>query len=140
MNTPLAEEYLVEGKPTYMGDFYAMTIEMNIEGMVAKIPPALKSGIQEMDASQAYPENLLEINPGTAAKLNIEDGNAVRVTSPRGGIKCMAKVTDRIDPRVVHLYHGFAKSNCNVLTDHKICDPITGSTGLKSLLCKVEKI
>jgi len=57
VNTPLAEEYLVEGKPTYMGDFYAMTIEMNIEGMVAKIPQALKSGIQEMDASQAYPDD-----------------------------------------------------------------------------------
>jgi len=40
----------------------------------------------------------------------------------------------------VHLYHGFKESNCNVLTDHKAFDPITGSTGLKSLLCKVEKI
>jgi hypothetical protein len=33
VNTPLAEEYLVEGKPTYMGDFYAMAIEMYVEGM-----------------------------------------------------------------------------------------------------------
>ena len=41
VNTSLAEEYLVEGKPTYMGDFYAMAIEMNIEGMVAKMPQAL---------------------------------------------------------------------------------------------------
>lgn len=49
-------------------------------------------------------------------------------------------VTDRIDPRVVHLYHGFKESNCNVLTDHRASDPITGSTGLKSPLCKVEKI
>lgn len=86
------------------------------------------------------PENLLEINPQTAAKLNIEDGNVVRITSPRGSIKCSAHVTDRIDPRVVHLYHGFKESNCNILTDHKACDPITGSIGLKSLLCKVEKI
>jgi len=86
------------------------------------------------------PENLLKINPRTAANLNIEDGNVVAVSSPRGSIRCAAKVTDRIDPRVVHLYHGYKESNCNVLTDHKAFDPITGSTGLKSLLCKVEKI
>ncbi len=84
------------------------------------------------------PENLLEINPETAAKLGIKDGNVASVESPRGRIKCMVKITDRIDLRVVHLYHGFEKSNCNVLTDHKAFDPITGSTGLKSLLCKVE--
>jgi len=39
----------------------------------------------------------------------------------------------------VHLYHGFTESNCNVLTDHEACDPITGSVGMKSLLCKVER-
>ena len=105
-------------------------LEMYTHSMMHNIPP-----LREL-----FPENLLEINPDTAAKLDIEDGNVVRVTSPRGGIKCMAKVTDRIDPRVVHLYHGFEECNCNVLTDHKVCDPITGSTGLKSLLCKVEKV
>ena len=86
------------------------------------------------------PENLVEIHPDTASKLEINDGNVVRVESPRGRIKCAAHITDRIDPRVVHLYHGFKESNCNVLTDHRASDPITGSTGLKSLLCKVERI
>jgi len=86
------------------------------------------------------PENLVEIHPDTASKLGINYGNVVRVESPRGRIKCAAHITDRIDPRVVHLYHGFKESNCNVLTDHRASDPITGSTGLKSLLCKVKKI
>jgi anaerobic selenocysteine-containing dehydrogenase len=88
---------------------------------------------------EVFPDNLLEINPETAAQLDIKDGSFVRVTSPRGAIKCAAYLTDRIDPRVVHLYHGFKEGNCNVLTDHKACDPITGSTRLKSLLRKVEK-
>jgi len=86
------------------------------------------------------PENLLEINPEAAVKLGIRDSDIIRVASPRGGIKCKALVTDRIDPRVVHVYYGFGESNCNVLTDHRACDPITGSVGLKSLLCKVERI
>jgi anaerobic selenocysteine-containing dehydrogenase len=86
-----------------------------------------------------FPENLLEINPKTAMELGIEDGDVVGVESPRGRVKCKAYVTDCIDPRVVSLYHGFSESNCNVLTDHKVCDPVTGSTGLRSLLCRVKK-
>ena len=81
------------------------------------------------------PENLVEIHPDTASKLEINDGEVVEVSSPRGSIQCKARVTNSIDPRVVHLYHGFKESNCNVLTDHKAFDPITGSVGMKSLLC-----
>ena len=87
-----------------------------------------------------FPKNLLEINPKTAMELGIEDGDVVGVESPRGGIECSAYITDRIDPRVVSLYHGFAESNCNILTDNEALDPVTGSTGLKSSLCKVEKV
>ena len=105
-------------------------LEMYTHSMMRDIP----------ELYEQFPENLLEINPETAAKLSIEDSDIVSVESPRGRIECSAKVTDRIDPRVVSLYHGFSESNCNVLTDNKISDQITGSTGLKSLLCKVEKI
>jgi anaerobic selenocysteine-containing dehydrogenase len=87
-----------------------------------------------------FPKNLLEVNSETAAQLGITDGDFVKISSLRGSITCASYITDRVDPRVVHLYHGFKESNCNVLTDHKAFDPITGSTGLKSLLCKVEKI
>ena len=85
------------------------------------------------------PENLVELHPETASNLKIQDGEVIKVSSPRGSIQCKANVTNSIDPRVVHLYHGFKESNCNVLTDHKVYDPITGSVGMKSLLCKVER-
>ena len=55
-NTPPAEEYLASGKPTYMGDLYAMTVGMQ-EGMIAAIPGVLKSGIPEIDVNAAYPED-----------------------------------------------------------------------------------
>jgi formate dehydrogenase (coenzyme F420) alpha subunit len=89
---------------------------------------------------ELFPNNILEIHPHTAKKLGVRDGNSVKVTSPRGNIKCSAKITDSINSRVVRICHGFEESNCNVLTDNNTYDPITGSTGLKSLLCKVEKI
>jgi anaerobic selenocysteine-containing dehydrogenase len=87
-----------------------------------------------------FPENRLEINPLTAAAIGVAESEPVKISSPRGSITCKAHLTDRIDRRVVQLYHGFKECNCNVLTDHKPCDPITGSTGLKSLLCRVEKM
>lgn len=81
----------------------------------------------------------MEIHPETAAEYDIEDGNTVAVESPRGRIMCRAKISQKILPGVVHLYFGYEDSNANVLTDHATFDPVTGSTGLKSLLCKVEK-
>jgi anaerobic selenocysteine-containing dehydrogenase len=105
-------------------------LEMYTHSMMRNIPELHKQ----------CPKNLLEINPETAKKLNIKSGELVRVESPRGSITCSASVTDRIDARVAHLYHGFKESNCNVLTDHKAFDPMTGSTGLKSSLCRVNKL
>ena len=86
------------------------------------------------------PEDLLEIHPKTAAEYDIEDGNSVSVKSSRGRITCRATVSKKIAPGVVHLFFGYEDSNANVLTDHAAFDLITGSTGLKSLLCQVEKV
>ena len=82
-------------------------------------------------------EYLLEIHPDNTSKLGIEDGCIVSVESPRGCIKCRAKVSKRIASGVVHLYLRYEDSNANILTDHAAYDPVTGSTGLKALLCKV---
>ena len=52
-NTTLAEEYLVEGKTTYMGDSYVEIVDM-YGGMIGNIPQALKSGIPEKAPDQTY--------------------------------------------------------------------------------------
>ena len=56
VNTPLAEEYLVEGKTTYMGDMYVLMTDMN-EKQIAQIPQGLKTGIRETALDQAYPKD-----------------------------------------------------------------------------------
>ena len=86
------------------------------------------------------PRAITELHPATAATLGIAAGDAVKVSSPRGSIVTAAQVTNRIDARVVHVTYGFEDGNANVLMDHRACDPITGSTGLKSCLCRVEKL
>jgi anaerobic selenocysteine-containing dehydrogenase len=85
------------------------------------------------------PADVVEIHPTTAGVLAIRDGEQVRVESPRGQVSAQARLTDSIDPRVVHLSFGFRESNANRLTDHAAFDPVTGSTGLKSLLCRVAR-
>ena len=52
-NTTSAEEYLVEGKPTYMGDSYVEIVDM-YGGMIWNISQALKSGVPKMAPDQPY--------------------------------------------------------------------------------------
>ena len=106
-----------------------------------KLKPYTHSMMRNIPSLRAEePEDKLEINPKTASLLGIQDGDQVAIESPRGRIECKAKVTDIIDPRVVHLHFGFAESNANVLTDNAAFDPVSGSTAMKSSLCKVSKL
>jgi anaerobic selenocysteine-containing dehydrogenase len=80
------------------------------------------------------------MHPATALECNVKDGDWVKVTSPRGAVTVRTRVTDKIMPQVVHLPHGWIDADCNALTDHAKRDPISGFPGLKSSLCRVEKI
>jgi predicted molibdopterin-dependent oxidoreductase YjgC len=63
-----------------------------------------------------YPEALVEINPGDAARIKIEDGQAVRASSRRGSIVLRAKVTQKTTPGVVFIAFHFAEAAANLLT------------------------
>lgn len=95
-----------------------------------------------------YPEPLLQIHPDTAKKLDIKDGDWVRIETPRGSVKHKAKLFDGLHPSVVATTfgwwygydNGWKEVNINVLTDNKHFDPQVGSTPIKSLLCRVGKV
>jgi len=53
------------------------------------------------------PENPLIINPATAARYGVADGQVVWLESPYGKVKARVKATTRIHPEVVGLQHGF---------------------------------
>jgi formate dehydrogenase alpha subunit len=63
-----------------------------------------------------YPEARVEINPADAARLRIEDGEAVRVSSRRGSIVLRAWVTRRTTAGVVFIPMHFAEAAANLLT------------------------
>ena len=103
-----------------------------------------------------HPEPIVQIHPDTAVSLGIKDGDWVFVESPRGKITQKCQIFDGLNPRVVHVQHGWWypeeegaepslygiwKSNCNVLTDDDpdACNPISGGWPLRTLLCRVTK-
>ena len=63
-----------------------------------------------------YPEARVEINPADAARLQIEDGDAVRVSSRRGTIVLRAWVSTRATAGVVFIPMHFAEAAANLLT------------------------
>ena len=93
-----------------------------------------------------------EIHPEIAAKYNIQDGDWIKISSPRGSIYQQAKLTEEIRPDVVSVEHGWWypeikehdhgvwDCNANILTNNKPpYDPAFGTYQLRALLCKVEK-
>jgi formate dehydrogenase alpha subunit len=63
-----------------------------------------------------YPEARIEISPADAARLKIEDGQAVRASSRRGSIVLRAWVTPRTTVGVVFIPMHFAEAAANLLT------------------------
>jgi anaerobic selenocysteine-containing dehydrogenase len=95
---------------------------------------------------------IVEIHPDTARDRDIEDGDWVWIESPRGRIQQKARLTRGIDPRVVHIEHGWWfpeepapeygvwKSNANVLTNSgPPYDPAIGTYQLRAMLCDIGK-
>ena len=94
---------------------------------------------------------LAEIHPATAARHSIANGDWMWIETRRGRIRQKAKLTTGIDPRVIHVEHGWWfpeepapdygiwKSNANLLTDNQPpYDPAMGTYQLRGLLCRVE--
>lgn len=84
-------------------------------------------------------ESYIEISPGRALDLNIENGEKVRVSSRRGVIEVLAKVTDIVNESVVFMPFHFAEGAANRLTNAAL-DPVTDIPEYKVCAVKIEKI
>lgn len=101
------------------------------------------------------PDPILEINPATAAKLGIKEGDWVYIENQFGKCKERAHLMPAIKPDVVHATHGMWypeedgeepnlygvwKSNINTLIPHKHIGKLGFGAPFKSILCKVYKV
>jgi len=101
------------------------------------------------------PDPLTEIHPDTASRLDIKDGDWIYIENKYGRCKQKARLTDGIDPRVVHAQHGWWfpekpgpepeffgawESNVNLL----LPGGWTGKSGLgypfKAQMCRVYRV
>ena len=119
----------------------------------SRIPFFFNSEFRQLPTlRRAYPHPRVEIHPDVAARLGIGEGDEVWIETRRGRMKQRAKLSRGIDPRVVHVEHGWwfpeapgpehgvFESNANLLTDNgPPYDPAMGTYQLRALLCRVSK-
>ena len=80
-----------------------------------------------------------DISTADAARLQIADGETIRVSSRRGSVTVRAKVTDDMPAGMVWMAFHFRESNANWLTNPAM-DPITKTAEYKACAVKIEKI
>jgi anaerobic selenocysteine-containing dehydrogenase len=103
--------------------YYTHTQHRNIQGLKEK-----------------NPEPYAEVNPETAAKYGIKNGDPIVVESNRGQIKVKALLTEDMLEGVVSIPHGWpGEANVNLLTDVHCREPIMGYPQMKSQLCAIRK-
>ena len=119
----------------------------------ARIPMYFQSEFRQLPTlRRGRREPECEIHPDTATELGLADGDWVSVESPRGRCRQKLRLFEGIDPRVIHVQHGWWfpeevgpdygiwRSNANALTsmDPPYC-PSMGTYQLRALLCRVVK-
>ncbi len=86
-----------------------------------------------------YGREHLEINPADAERLDIRDGDTVRVSSRRGSVELEARITDVVLPGMVFTSFHFPEVAVNRLTN-PARDSIAKIPELKVCAVKVERI
>ncbi len=104
-------------------------------------------GIPSLNRSR--PEPVVTINTKDAAARGIENGDKVRIRTPRGAVVMRGNVTDDIAPGSIDANHAcgspvgpkaWRETNVNTLTDLDQYDPISGFPVYKCLLCDIAKV
>ena len=89
--------------------------------------------------NMVHPEESLEINPIDAKKLDINDGDSIRVSSRRGNLVTKANVTTKVPEGTTFITFHFTETPGNILTNSAM-DPISKTPEYKVCAVKVEKI
>jgi len=142
--------YLHKGKFSRgLGHFHAIEFKEPAESLDAEYPLTLTTGRlmfhyhtgtmtrRSEKLSQEVPEAYIELHPEDAAKVGLNGGKRVRVTSRRGQIELGVRVTKRIKPGIVFIPFHFAEAAANALTNAAI-DPVAKIPEYKVCAVKIE--
>lgn len=84
-------------------------------------------------------EPYVEINPSDSEKLDIKDGDMVKVESRRGNIKIKARITPRVSEGIVFIPMHYREAAANVLTNDSALDRHVKTPEYKVCSVKIEK-
>lgn len=85
------------------------------------------------------PRQLVEVNPEDAQRLQVRDGDYLKITGRRGYIAAQTWVTGRVPEKTVFTTFHFWEANINELTNGAT-DPLAGIPEYKVCAVKLEKI
>jgi len=89
-----------------------------------------------MDA--ILPEETADISPQDAKRLDIVDGEYIRVWSRRGEITVKARLTEEVPPGMVWIAFHFRSACANWLTN-PVFDPVTQTAEYKACAVNIGK-
>jgi predicted molibdopterin-dependent oxidoreductase YjgC len=84
-------------------------------------------------------EGYVEVNPKDAARLELQEGELVKVASRRGEIKIKVRLSPGVGRNVVFIPFHFVESAANVLTNDAL-DPVAKIPEYKVCAVRVDKI
>lgn len=87
---------------------------------------------------------VVDIHPLDAAQQQIEDGDQLQISTPKGSIVMPARVSPVVHPGSIRIAWGWGDYkvdyNLNTLTDDEVRNPITGTPGQRSFMCRVSRV
>ena len=96
--------------------------------------------IRKGDAlNSVAPEAYVELNPDDAKRMDIDNGQRVRVSSRRGAIEVKVLYSERVGEGKVFIPFHYKEAAANVLTNTAL-DPVSKIPELKVCAVKIEKI
>jgi len=85
------------------------------------------------------PDCYVEINPKDAEKINLQNGNQVKISSRRGKIETKVLITEKVKEGSVFVPFHFNEAAANVLTNPAV-DPVAKIPEYKVCAVRIEKI
>ncbi|MEE8367580.1 MAG: molybdopterin dinucleotide binding domain-containing protein [Thermoanaerobaculia bacterium] len=89
--------------------------------------------------SDKQPEAFVEVHPGDAYRLGIEDGQLVDVVSRRGRVRCRAMISRQVRRHAIWMPFHFPEARTNYLTTDA-GDKVTGTGEYKVCAAKIELV
>ncbi|SFP63889.1 Anaerobic selenocysteine-containing dehydrogenase [Oscillibacter sp. PC13] len=128
---PLADQNDPETREKY--PFYLCT--------GARLPHAIHSRVHDTPWLRSIrPNPTVEVHTADAARLGLQNGDKVALSSPYGEIRMLVKITGKAKEGVLMTLHGYTEANVNELIGRNHLDPYSGFPGFKGMRCNIRKV